>query len=1135
MVCWKRGVRVRKKVVTGMTVTLLILSMFTFVFSVRQVRASGTIYIRADGSVDPPTAPISTLDYITYTFTDNIYDEIVVERSNIVVDGRGYTVLGGGAGTGIYLRSYADNVTIRNLEVRNFYYGIGIASSSNIIQNNTIISCSVGVWMAEVWDTSITKNRILGNDYGIDTNTVFNITISENTISLNQYGVLFYFAFNSTISGNRIGGSNHNGIKFYKSSDNTLSRNNITANKQRGIELSESSSNVLSGNNIVANDWDGIGLFSSSNHNMVSGNSITANGDSGILLGYSSSYNSFFGNNIANNDQGIYFYESSTYNSISGNDVANNIYGVMLHGSSGNIICHNNFVDNTDQVYSYNSTSVWDEGYPSGGNYWSDYTGTDLYSGPYQNVLGGDGIGDIPYVIDVNNRDNYPLMEPWSVHSRYPWPMFRHDARHTGYTKSPAPNTNQTQWTYTTGDDVGSSPAVAIGKVYIGSFDGKVYCLDAYTGVQIWNYTTGGPVAYSSPAVADSKVYVGSNDKKIYCLDALTGTQIWNYTTGAFVFSSPAVADGKVYVGSIDNKTYCLDALTGALIWNYTTDGWVGSSPAAADGKVYVGSNDNRVYCLDALTGTLIWNYTTGGGVGPSPAVADGKVYVGSIEKNVYCLDALTGMHIWNYTTGGPVGASPAVANGKVYVGSYDNNLYCLDALTGTQIWNYTTGAGGSSPAVADGKVYVGSIEKNVYCLDALTGALIWNYVTGFSVVSSPAVADGMVFVGSYDNKVYAFGNVIRTEDYPTIQDAIDDVDPGATIIIAPGTYYNQSLVINKTLTIIGLPGSAPIFDGGGSGTFVTLLPGASGTTITGIVVTNWDQGIFFANSSNCKIYGNIMSLMDESGIVLEGSGTANNLIYNNIFQGNKIAINLTRSSLNMIYHNNFVANTNPVHVSSAVYVNIWDNGYPSGGNYWSDYTDVDLNSDGIWDHAYVIDSNNRDRYPLVKPFRGLAVTKVTTSKTVIGQGFTLSIDVTILNHGVDDEVSTVNIYANTTIKASLPVTLTNRNFTQVTFLWNTMGVAKGNYTITVKATPVLDETDITDNTYEDGWIVIALVGDINADGIVDISDIYLIALAFGAMPPEPRYDPNLDIIYDQIIDISDIYTAAIHFGETDP
>jgi nitrous oxidase accessory protein NosD len=58
--------------------------------------------------------------------------------------------------------------------------------------------------------------------------------------------------------------------------------------------------------------------------------------------------------------------------------------------------------------------NTWDDGYPSGGNYWSNYTGIDEYSGPSQNETGSDGIGDTPYVIDENNTDRYPLMAPFS-------------------------------------------------------------------------------------------------------------------------------------------------------------------------------------------------------------------------------------------------------------------------------------------------------------------------------------------------------------------------------------------------------------------------------------------------------------------------------------------------------------------------------------------------------------------------------------------------------------------------------------------------------------------------------------------------------------------------------------------------
>ena len=92
-----------------------------------------------------------------------------------------------------------------------------------------------------------------------------------------------------------------------------------------------------------------------------------------------------------------------------------NNYGIILgYESSNNKIFHNNFIDNTYQAYSEGAPNTLDDGYPSGGNYWSDYAGVDLYSGPYQNETGSDGIGDTPYVIDEYNVDHYPLIKPWT-------------------------------------------------------------------------------------------------------------------------------------------------------------------------------------------------------------------------------------------------------------------------------------------------------------------------------------------------------------------------------------------------------------------------------------------------------------------------------------------------------------------------------------------------------------------------------------------------------------------------------------------------------------------------------------------------------------------------------------------------
>jgi outer membrane protein assembly factor BamB len=403
------------------------------------------------------------------------------------------------------------------------------------------------------------------------------------------------------------------------------------------------------------------------------------------------------------------------------------------------------------------------------------------------------------------------------------WSMFHHDLNHSGYSTSLAPNTNNVLWTYTTSDSIESSPAVANGKLYVGSYDSKFYCLNATTGTWIWRYTTGDLIR-SSPAVANGKVYVGSNDDKLYCLNAETGIEIWNRTAiGNIGRSSPAVANGKVYIGFFQQLT-CLNADTGAYIWNYTTYPYTTfSSPALANGKIYFGCSGNKTYCLNAETGIQIWNYTTNGPVLSSPVIADGKVYVGSDDHRIYCLNAETGVKIWNYTLMADVETSPAFAYGNVYIGiSY--KFYCLNGSSGVQIWNYTPpNYIHSSPAVANGKVYFGCSDKSVYCLNAEIGIQIWNYTTNGPVLSSPVIADGKVYVGSDDNNVYCFG--IVSNQPPLTPKALSGPS-----IAGIGLKYN----FTANTTDPERDNISYWFDWGDESNSGWLGPIASGATITG-------------------------------------------------------------------------------------------------------------------------------------------------------------------------------------------------------------------------------------------------------------------------------------------------------------
>ena len=116
----------------------------------------------------------------------------------------------------------------------------------------------------------------------------------------------------------------------------------------------------------------------------------------------------------------------------------------------------------------------------------------------------GHGIGETGPIVEgaINNASAGDTSSPYNSDMIDWWPMFRHDPAHTGYSTSTAPETCNVLWNYTTGGYVESSPAVVDGRVYIGSWDGKVYCLDAETGELIWNYKTG-DLIWSSPTIAN--------------------------------------------------------------------------------------------------------------------------------------------------------------------------------------------------------------------------------------------------------------------------------------------------------------------------------------------------------------------------------------------------------------------------------------------------------------------------------------------------------------------------------------------------------------------------------------------------------------------------------------------------------
>lgn len=211
-----------------------------------------------------------------------------------------------------------------------------------------------------------------------------------------------------------------------------------------------------------------------------------------------------------------------------------------------------------------------------------------------------------------------------------------------------------------------------------------------------------------------------------------------------------------------------------------------------------------------------------------------------------------------------------------------------------------------------------------------------------------------------YDETMYGWGY----NYFNTIQEGINAVRENGTVYVSSG-FYEENIVVDKTLSLLGEGRDTTIIDGSESGTIILIT--GDNVIISGFTLQNCGNDPEYAGIlvlSHNNVFSENVITTTYHGISL--SESSHSTITRNFFMENTVGLILSSlSSDNLIYHNNFLNNSE--HASDAG-SNNWDNGYPSGGNFWDDYTGSDDNGDGIGDIPYDIPGgSNQDLYPFME------------------------------------------------------------------------------------------------------------------------------------------------------------------------
>jgi outer membrane protein assembly factor BamB len=280
-------------------------------------------------------------------------------------------------------------------------------------------------------------------------------------------------------------------------------------------------------------------------------------------------------------------------------------------------------------------------------------------------------------------------------------------------------------WEFRAGAGFPAPARIAQDTVYVGSSDGRVYALDLVTGAQRWRYAVNEEVG-TTPAVSGGALFVSTLGDTLVALDAATGAFRWHHRREApqgFTLrgaAAPVAADGAVYAAFADGVLVALDAATGRVRWERRVSPQgryldVDSTPVLHGGRLHVASFGGAVVAVDAATGVDVWTAKI---PGAARVALSGEVLVAVTTAQLVGLLPEDGTVLWTTPLEGAPTGEPSLAGDRLLVPT-GRGLLAIDPATGRRLVELNPGTGVSAAAAVEGsRVYVLSNGGALVALD---------------------------------------------------------------------------------------------------------------------------------------------------------------------------------------------------------------------------------------------------------------------------------------------------------------------------------------------------------------------------------------------------------------------------------